>query len=356
MAKVSRNTLNSTRGRRIVRLSEELGVSFEPHFNSRSFAFICGSRSRRLVLLTVVFTFFVSIFLVHSQETITLDDLANSAQQWAKENLDDDVLKALQGSDQQRVKAFLDQLQKEMQGEYVIDLAQLKSGAQSILPILQQYEETEPYAAWLKTRLDYLDVAEELSIIIPPPKTKPGETPKPVIVPAPKAREIWIKKVLHRPWPDGAKPYVTKLKPIFAEEKVPPELVWIAEVESSFNPKARSPSGAAGMFQLMPATAKSYGLRSFPFDQRLKPEASARAAAQYLSKLHDHYKDWRLALAAYNAGQGTVDSLLAKKKTRSFDVIAPKLPAETQLYVPKLEATLREREGITLEKLENREG
>ena len=298
-----------------------------------------------------------SAAFVSAQETVTLDDLADSAQAWAKENLDEDLLRALEGKDQRRVKEFIDQLQKELHGEYVIDLARLKDAATSIVPLLESYEETQPYAAWLKPRLDYLEIAEELRILIPPPKPKPGEIPKPVVVPPAKAREVWIKKVTARPWPPNARPYVDQLKPIFAAEKVPPELVWVAEVESSFDPRARSPAGAVGMFQLMPATAKSCGLSTWPFDQRLKPEPSARAAAQYLKKLYSRYHDWRLALAAYNAGPGTVDGLLARQKTRSFDAIATRLPAETQLYVPKLEATLRQREVVSLTALQTpREG
>jgi len=133
---------------------------------------------------------------------------------------------------------------------------------------------------------------------------------------------------------------------------VPPELVWIAEVESSFDPRARSPAGAAGLFQLMPATAQRFGLRSsWPWDQRLKPEPSARAAAQYLSFLHGKFKDWRLALAAYNAGEGTVQDLLTRRKAHSYDAIARELPAETQMYVPKVEAILLRREGVRLAEL-----
>jgi membrane-bound lytic murein transglycosylase D len=287
----------------------------------------------------------------NAQETITLDEIADSAQQWVKENLDDDFLRVLGQADQRKARDFLEQLQRELHGEYIIDLAQLKETARTVLPLLESYEETLPYALWLKARLDYLDVADQLRVLIPAPKPKPGEQPKSALVPPVKVREIWIKKLAQRPWPESAKPYVSRLKPIFAAEQVPAELVWVAEVESSFDPRARSPAGATGLFQLMPATAKSYGLRTWPADQRLKPEPSARAAAQHLRHLHARYKDWRLALAAYNAGQGTVDTLLARHKARSFDAIASRLPAETQLYVPKVEATLLRREGTSLEKL-----
>ena len=151
--------------------------------------------------------------------------------------------------------------------------------------------------------------------------------------------------------PSRAEGVVPQLKSIFAAEKVPVELVWLAEVESSFDPRARSPAGAAGMFQLMKPTAKSLGLSTWLPDERLNPQKSARAAAKYLRYLHHRFGDWRLALAAYNVGEGRVDALLKKSKVKSFDAIASRLPAETQLYVPKCEATLRKREGLSLAEL-----
>lgn len=284
--------------------------------------------------------------------TVTVDDLMQAAQQWANDNLDENVLGALQNADQDKVRQFFDAVQKDFQGEYVIDLAQLRGTARSVLPILESYEETAPYAAWLKTRLDYLDTAEELRLRIAPPKLVPGQPPPAPIQPAPEQiREVWIRKISARPVPAEAKPYVSRLKPIFSEQRVPSQLVWVAEVESSFNPEARSPVGAAGLFQLMPDTAKQYGLRTWPFDQRLEPEPSARAAAAYLGRLHEKFKDWRLALAAYNAGEGTVQKLLKRHKASTYDAIASHLPAETQMFVPKVEATLKKREGVNLANL-----
>jgi membrane-bound lytic murein transglycosylase D len=164
-------------------------------------------------------------------------------------------------------------------------------------------------------------------------------------------RKTWQKQVQKRPLPKGAATYVPKLKPVFASHRVAQELVWLAEVESSFNPEAHSPAGAAGLYQLMPATAKSLGLSLQPKDERLDPEKSAGAAARYLKYLHGKFKDWRLTLAAYNTGEGRVQTLLKKHKARSFDEIAPRLPAETQMYVPKFEAVLQRREGIPIAKL-----
>jgi membrane-bound lytic murein transglycosylase D len=102
------------------------------------------------------------------------------------------------------------------------------------------------------------------------------------------------------------------------------------------------------MFQLMPATARTEHLSLWPFDQRYQPDKSAHAAARYLRDLRNHYGDWQLALAAYNAGEGRVDKLLKQHKAGRFDAIAKWLPAETQMYVPKVEETIRLREGLAL--------
>lgn len=284
---------------------------------------------------------------------MTVDDLVSAAQQWAQENLDEDALRVLQQADRDKVKKVLADFQKQFQGEYVLDLAGLKESVKSVLPLLENYEETLPYALWLKTRLDYLEVADQFRLIIAPPKSVPGQPPQHAANPIPqKEREIWITKLTQRSYPENAKPYVTRLKSIFESEHVPQELVWVAEVESSFDPRVRSPAGAAGLFQLMPATAKRYGLRTmWPFDQRVSPEPSARAAAQYLRYLHTRFHDWRLAIAAYNAGEGTVQELLTRRKAHSYDAIATALPAETQMYVPKVEATILRREGVQLAQL-----
>jgi membrane-bound lytic murein transglycosylase D len=101
----------------------------------------------------------------------------------------------------------------------------------------------------------------------------------------------------------------------------------------------------------MPDTAKRFGLSLWPRDQRFQPEPSANASAQYLKYLFDRFQDWRLALAAYNAGEGTVRKLLDRSKKRGYDDIAGHLPAETQMYVPRVEAVLLRREGARLEQL-----
>ena len=247
--------------------------------------------------------------------------------------------------DEQQLQDLCRQLQQDLQGEYLIDLAKLRSIAHAILPLLDANEEAQPYAAWLRARLDYLDVAEQLRLTIPPPtaETPPPLQPTPVIV-----RKQWSEQLKREPAPPKIEALVPRLKTIFTNEGVTAEMVWLAEVESGFNPKAMSPSGAVGLYQLMPATAKFLNLSTWPFDQRLTPEKNAAAAARYLKYLAGKFRDWRLILAAYNAGEGTVRRALEKFRAKTFDEIAVHLPAETQMYVPKVEAVLQRREGIAL--------
>jgi len=306
----------------------------------------------------ILVLFLAGSLVARAEDTaVTLPDLVLSAQQWAQENLDTNVLNALPRVDDPAVQRFFRELQKRYQGDYVVDLAALRQTAQSVLPLLESSEDTQPYAAWLKAQMDYLDVADEIRLTIPPPNAETNQPPQPVPNPPPqKERELWVKKVSVAPWSALAKEYVPELKPIFAAQKVPPDLVWVAEVESAFDRRALSPSGAAGLFQLMPDTAKRFGLSLWPRDQRFQPEPSATASAQYLKYLYDRFKDWRLALAAYNSGEGTVQKLLDRYKTRSYDVIAGHLPAETQMYVPRVEAVLLQREGANLEQLSAPQG
>ena len=285
-------------------------------------------------------------------DTVSLPNLIQGAQQWAQDNLDTNVLNALPDVNDPVVQQFFRDAQQRFQGDYVVDLAVLRQTAQAVLPLLESSGQTQPYAAWLKAQMDYLDVADEIRLTIPPPAVETNQPPRPVPNPPPQTeRELWVKKVSVVPWPALANEYVPELKPIFIAQKIPPELVWLADVESGFDRRALSPAGAAGMFQLMPDTARRFGLSLWPRDQRYQAEPSATASAQYLKYLHDRFKDWRLVLAAYNAGEGTVQKLLDRYKTDSYDAIAEHLPAETQMYVPRIEAVLQQREGASLEQL-----
>jgi membrane-bound lytic murein transglycosylase D len=302
----------------------------------------------RCVLILLV----SSLFARAAGDTISLPDVLAGAQQFAQDNLDTNVLNALPKMDDPVVQQFFSDIQTNFQGDYVVNLAALRQTAQVVLPLLESRDDTQPYAAWLAARMDYLDVADEIRLTIPPPAVQTNQPPLPAPNPPPqKERELWLKKVSVVPWPALANEYVPELKPVFTAQKVPPELVWVAEVESGFDRRAVSPAGAAGLFQLMPETAKRFGLSLWPRDQRYQPEPSATASAQYLKFLYDRFHDWRLALAAYNCGEGEVQKLLERYKTQSYDDIAEHLPAETQMYVPRVEAVLQQREGANLEQL-----
>lgn len=129
---------------------------------------------------------------------------------------------------------------------------------------------------------------------------------------------------------------------------MPRGLIYLALIESNFNPTAKSPVKAVGMWQFMSATARQFGLSvGSRVDERKDPAKATDAALAYLDQLHGRFGSWYLAAAAYNSGQGTVSKALrtVTGKTTGTDAdffrILPILPKETQDYVPKLIATAR---------------
>jgi membrane-bound lytic murein transglycosylase D len=321
-----------------------------------SFVFFVVRFLKTFKMVTIVFVLGIGLILPGPQPlraaTVTWEDALGQFDESVLTNLDLSALPSLTDLDPAQLQAVCRELQKRFQGEYVLELAPLRDVASAALPLLDQHAETQPYAAWLRTRLDYLAVADTLKIGVPPPNLELQPSQSSTANPTPGVeRRAWEKRLQMEDLPPAASVYVAQLKPIFAAEGVPPELVWLAEVESGFDTLARSPIGAAGLFQLMPDTAKSLGLTLLPWDQRRQPEKNGRAAARYLKNLYGEFGDWRLTLAAYNAGEGTVSRLLAKYGAHTYDEIAVHFPAETQMYVPKVEATILRREGVALENL-----
>jgi len=121
---------------------------------------------------------------------------------------------------------------------------------------------------------------------------------------------------------------------------MPMEIALLPLVESTLNPFAYSSQNAAGMWQVMPATAKHYGVaRNWWYDGRLDVRESTGFALDYLERLHNEFDgDWMLALAAYNGGKGRVARAIAKaeKSGKPTNYWALQLPRETTKYVPKL--------------------
>ena len=122
---------------------------------------------------------------------------------------------------------------------------------------------------------------------------------------------------------------------------MPTELALLPFIESAFNPQAVSSARASGMWQFMPRTGKDFDLKQNAFrDDRRDVLASTRAALDYLQRLHGMFGDWHLALAAYNWGEGNVGKAINRnlKAGQAVAYTDLRMPAETRLYVPKLQA------------------
>jgi membrane-bound lytic murein transglycosylase D len=142
--------------------------------------------------------------------------------------------------------------------------------------------------------------------------------------------------------------YASMINAKLDARQMPRELVYLAMIESNFNPTARSRVGAGGLWQFMSATARGFGLKvGRGVDERTNPDKSTDAALTYLSQLHNRFGSWYLAAAAYNSGAGTVSSALRRVTGKmqgtdaDFFRILKALPRETQDYVPKLIASAR---------------
>jgi len=128
--------------------------------------------------------------------------------------------------------------------------------------------------------------------------------------------------------------------PLFEEKlkeyNIPPEMKYLAVVESALNPTAVSHAGARGLWQFMSGTGKMYGLQSSSFiEDRYDPNKATVAACEHLHDLYGMFGDWFLVLAAYNAGAGNVQKAIrAAGGAKDYWEIWPYLPQETRGYVP----------------------
>ena len=146
--------------------------------------------------------------------------------------------------------------------------------------------------------------------------------------------------------------------------RLPPELALLPYIESNYDPFSISASGAMGIWQFMPATARIYGLRdTWWYEQRHDPLVSSKAAVRYLAYLHNRFnKEITYTLAAYNGGPTLLEKRikLNKKAGKPTDYKNLKLPKQTQEYVPKFKAILAivlnaEKYGINLPDFPNKQ-
>jgi len=130
----------------------------------------------------------------------------------------------------------------------------------------------------------------------------------------------------------------------FRNAGVPEDMVWLAFVESVWNPRAVSPAAAGGIWQFIPATATEYGLKvESGNDERADPFKQTRVAAAYLHDLYTIFGDWTLAMAAYNSGEPRVMGAIVRNGNANFWELYDKqlLPKETCNYVPKILAAIK---------------
>ena len=137
--------------------------------------------------------------------------------------------------------------------------------------------------------------------------------------------------------------YMPTLKDILSKKGIPEDMAYIAFIESGFNPRAVSPTGAMGMWQFIPGTARNYALKvGKNSDERLDPVRSTYAAAEYFHDLIAIFGpgSYLLAMAAYNSGEGKIISCLKGIENpfeqRNFWHIRPCLSKETREYPPKI--------------------
>ncbi|HEY6390599.1 MAG TPA: transglycosylase SLT domain-containing protein [Bryobacteraceae bacterium] len=135
--------------------------------------------------------------------------------------------------------------------------------------------------------------------------------------------------------------YRPLIKRVLDEEGVPQELIYLAQAESGFMPRARSYKAAVGMWQFVQFRGREYGLnQTSDTDDRMDPEKATRAAARHLRDLYAMFGDWYLAMAAYNCGPGCVDHAVQRTGFADFWELAghDALPKQTANYVPLIVA------------------
>lgn len=170
-------------------------------------------------------------------------------------------------------------------------------------------------------------------------------------------RPDYVKRMV-----DRSQRYLYHIVEEVQKRGMPTEIALLPMIESAFNPQALSRSSASGIWQFIPSTGKNFGLKQdWWMDNRRDVTAATNAALTYLQKLYVMFGTWDLALAAYNAGEGTVGRAIERNRSRGLptDYQSLDLSDETKNYVPKLQAvknimTNPQRYGLNIQSIPNR--
>lgn len=129
--------------------------------------------------------------------------------------------------------------------------------------------------------------------------------------------------------------YFPEIIPILKKNDIPVDMVYLAAIESTMNPKAVSGARAGGLWQFMPATGREYGLEvNDDVDERFDVEKSTEAASKYLRNAYNKYGNWESAAASYNGGMGRItNELSAQQVSSAYDLY---LAEETMRYIFRL--------------------
>ncbi|MDR5171445.1 LysM peptidoglycan-binding domain-containing protein [Methylobacillus flagellatus] len=171
------------------------------------------------------------------------------------------------------------------------------------------------------------------------------------------SRPDYVKRMV-----DRSQRYLYHIVEEVQKRGMPTEIALLPMIESAFNPQALSRSSASGIWQFIPSTGKNFGLKQdWWTDGRRDVTAATNAALNYLQKLYIMFGTWDLALAAYNAGEGTVSRAIARNRSLGLptDYQSLELSDETKNYVPKLQAvknimTNPQRYGLNIQSIPNR--
>lgn len=299
------------------------------------------------VLITMLASASAQIPEVNQEQVDQIIDLAwDMGEAWQRGELPDLAFTP------EEFQLLASQLETALASNQLDDLASLEAAIPRLIAALSQTESGRHYVAWLLQRYDYAVVANwSRQEAQERASQSPEQRPDPERVEQFRNEyvtdlRVWKHRISERRAPQPGPGILPLVQGRFNENGVPTELVWLAEVESSFDPQAISPVGAKGLFQFMPKTAEWMGLALNPDDERTDPSKSAFAAAKYLRYLYGRFESWPLVLAAYNAGEGRVRRLMKEQQASDFNGIAAALPSETRMYVPKVLATIELREGI----------